>query len=352
MDSDLRTERHRAVLMALIRTHIGTAEPVGSKTLVERGGLKASPATVRSLLSDLEREGYLNQPHTSAGRIPTEKAYRYYVDTLIGRNPGMGRAQTERVQKALEEFTGGVDEFLKWTSRVLSELSHYAGVVLPPRRGRGLLKKITFVGIDRETVLAVLVSVSGITTNRLVRTGENFTQEGLDRMSSYLNRRFTGMTLAEMRRKVERDLERDLQNLDHWMTAALKLSSGLFDEPEGPEVFLEGGSRFLDLPEFLTDLDGVRAVFKAFEEKRGLVALLDETIRGRELTVLIGTETGMEEMKGMSMVLSSYGHEAGPLGAVGVIGPTRMDYSKVIPLVGCTARAVTESFTGNKEYRK
>jgi len=345
MDLDLRTDRHRAILLALIRTHIGTAEPVGSKSLVEKCSLDVSPATVRNLLSDLEHEGYLSQPHTSAGRVPTEKAYRYYVNNLIGRETGRERAQTERVRKALEDFSGGVDDFLRWTSRVLSDLSHYAGVVLPPKRGRGLFNKISFIRIGRDSVLAVLVSVSGITTNKLVRVGEEFTQEAFDRMSSYLNHRFTGMSLAEMKRKVERDLERDLDNLEKWMQAALRLSSGLFDEPEGSEVYLEGGSRFLDMPEFLTDLDAMRAVFRTFEEKRGLVALLDETIKASELTVFIGTETGMDAMTGMSLVVSTYGRKEGPLGAVGVIGPTRMDYSTVIPLVGSTARAVSDSIT-------
>jgi heat-inducible transcriptional repressor len=348
MDFDLRTDRHRVILMALIRTHIGTAEPVGSKSLVEKCRLDVSPATVRSLLSDLEREGYLSQPHTSAGRVPTEKAYRYYVNNLIGRETEREKVQIEKIRKALEDFSGGVDEFLRWTSRVLSDLTHYAGIVLPPKRGRGLFKKMSFVRIGRESVLAVLVSVSGITTNKLVRMGEDFTQEALDRMSSYLNHRFSGMSLAEMKRKVERDLERDLNNLERWMQAALRLSSGLFDEPDGPEVYLEGGSWFLDMPEFLTDLDAMRAVFRTFEEKRGLVALLDETIKASELTVFIGTETGMEAMKGMSMVVSAYGREEEPLGAVGVIGPTRMDYSTVIPLVGSTAQAMSESFTGDE----
>jgi heat-inducible transcriptional repressor len=345
MDLDLRTNRHRAILMALIRTYIGTAEPVGSKSLVEKCRLDVSSATVRSLLADLESEGYLSQPHTSAGRVPTEKAYRYYVNDLVGRQTGREKAQTERMRKALEDFSGGVDEFLRWTSRVLSDLSHYAGIVLPPKRGRGLFKNISFVRISRESVLAVMVSVSGITTNKLVRMREDFNQEALDRMSTYLNHRFSGISLAEMKRKVERDIERDLNNLDKWMKAALRLSSGLFDEPEGSEVYLEGGSRFLDMPEFLTDLDAMRAVFRTFEEKRGLVALLDETINASELTVFIGTETGMEAMKGMSLVVSAYGRKEGSLGAVGVIGPTRMDYSTVIPLVGSAARAVSESFT-------
>jgi heat-inducible transcriptional repressor len=349
VNADIKIDRHHAILMALISAHIRTAEPVGSRSLVERYRLDVSAATVRNVLADLEKDGYLSQPHTSAGRIPTEKAYRYYVDTLCGREPNGEGAETEHIRKAIRDFSGGVDDFLRWTSRLLSDLSHYAGVVLPPRRGRGLFKRITFVGINRDTVLAVLVSMSGVTTNKLVKTGENFKQERLDRMSSYLNRRFSGMSLVEMRRRIERDLDRDLENLERWMKAALKLSTGLFDEPEGREVYLEGGSHFLEMPEFLTDLDSIRAVFRAFDEKRGLVALLDETIKASELTVFIGSETGMEEMRSMSLVVSTYGRENGPLGAMGVIGPTRMDYSMVIPLVGSAAMAVSESIPGDEE---
>ncbi len=347
MSGDTRTDRRHAILMALTGTHIRTAEPVASRSLVECHRLEVSPATVRSVLAELENDGFLRQPHTSAGRIPTEKAYRYYVDSLLGREPGRGRSQVERVRKALEGFSGGVDDLLRWTSRFLSDLSHCVGVVLPPQQGRGSFNRITFVDIGRDTVLAVLVSVSGVTTNKLVRTGEEFTQETLDRMSSYLNDRFAGMSLVEMRRRVERDLGRDLQNLERWMEAALKLSSGLFEETDGPQqVYLEGGAHILEMPEFLTDLDSMRAVFRAFDEKRELVALLDQTIKASELSVFIGSETGMEGMKGTSLVVSTYGQEGGPLGAVGVIGPTRMDYSMVIPLVGSTAKVVSDSFTG------
>jgi heat-inducible transcriptional repressor len=256
----------------------------------------------------------------------------------------------ERVRKALEGFSGGVDDLLRWTSRMLSDLSHCVGVVLPPRQGRGSFSRITFANIGPGKVLAVLVSVSGTTVNKLVGTGEKFTQETLDRMSSYLNERFAGMSLIEMKRRVERDLDRDLQNLERWMEAALKLSSGLFEESEGPQVYLEGGARILEMPEFLTDIDSMRAVFKAFDEKKELVALLDQTIRACELSVLIGSESGVEGMKDTSLVVSTYGQEGGPLGAVGVIGPTRMDYSTVIPLVDSTARVVSDSFAGNEEF--
>jgi heat-inducible transcriptional repressor len=343
----LKSERHHEILMALIRFYIGTAEPVGSKTLVQRRQLDVSPATVRNVLAQLEEEGYLSQPYTSAGRIPTEKAYRYYVDNLLGQRFSDTRDHANRIRLALRGFSGGMEDLLKWTSRVLSDMSRYAGIVLPPNRVGSLFKKVTFVRINRESVLTVLVSVSGVTRNKLVRTEEDLSQKALDSMSGYLNQRFSGMSLEEMKRRVEEDLKQDIESFDLWMKAALHLGKRMFDGPENDDVYVEGGSRFLDMPEFMADIDGVRGIFRLFEEKRGLVALLDQTIKARDMMVFIGSESGMAEMKGISLVVSTYGRETGPLGAVGVMGPSRMDYNQVIPLVRSAAKAVSESFANN-----
>ena len=343
MSPNRKTNRRYDVLMALIRTHIGTAEPVGSKSLVDRSGLGVSPATVRNLMAQLEQEGYLRQPHTSAGRVPTDKAYRYYVNSLLGREPDLREEYDDSFRRALTGFSGGLDDLLRKTSRILSDLSRCAGVVLPPRRVRRLFKRINFVRMNRDSVLSVMVSLSGVTTHKLVQAGEEFSQEALDRMSDYLNHRFAGMSLGEMRWRVEKDLARDLENFESWMKAALRLSTGLLEEPEGPEVYLEGGSRILEMPEFMTDFEGMRAIFRAFEEKRCLAALLDETIKASDLTVFIGSETGMDALKGMSMVVSTYGRGGGALGAVGVIGPSRMDYKHIIPLVVSAGVMVSEN---------
>jgi heat-inducible transcriptional repressor len=341
----LSSGRHHEILIALIRFHIGTAEPVGSKTLVERRQLNISPATVRGVLAELEGEGYLSQPHTSAGRVPTEKAYRYYVDNLLAQRFSDTRVHARHIRLALRGFSGGVEDLLKWTSRVLSDMSLYAGIVLPPKQVRSLLKKVTFVRINRESVLTVLVSVSGVTRNKLIHTGEDLSQNALDSMSNYLNQRFSGRSLEEMRQSVEKDLEQDLESFDLWMKAALHLGRRMFDGPDNDEVYVEGGSRFLDMPEFMADLEGMRGIFRLFEEKRGLVALLDQTIKAQDMMVFIGSETGMVEMRGMSLVVSTYGRETGPLGAVAVMGPSRMDYNQVIPLVRSAAEAVSENFS-------
>ena len=345
MSQTLWSERHHEILLALIRFHIGTAEPVGSKTLVERCRLSVSPATVRGVLAELEGDGYLSQPYTSAGRVPTEKAYRYYVNNLLGQRFSDARIYTNHVRTALREFSGGVEDFLKWTSRVLSDMSLYAGIVLPPKRVGSLLKKVTFVRINRENVLTILVSVSGVTRNKLIHTREDFSQKALDGMSNYLNQRFSGVSLETMKRRVEGDLDQDIESFDLWMKSALHLGRRMFDGPDSDEVYVEGGSRFLDMPEFMSDMESMRGIFRLFEEKRGLVALLDQTIKAQDMMVFIGSETGLAEMKGMSLVVSTYGHDTVPLGAVGIMGPSRMDYNQVIPLVRSAAEAVSESFS-------
>jgi heat-inducible transcriptional repressor len=231
-------------------------------------------------------------------------------------------------------------------------MSRYAGIVLPPKRVSSRFKKVTFVRINKDSVLTVLVSVAGVTRNKLVRVSEDFSQTALDNMSNYLNRRFSGMSLEEMKQRVEADLDRDLESFDLWMKAALNLGRRMFDGPESDEVYVEGGSRFLDMPEFMADLEGMRGIFRLFEEKRGLVELLDQTINARDMMVFIGSETGMAEMKGMSLVVSTYGREAGSLGAVGVMGPSRMDYNQVIPLVRSAAEAVSENFSNNENQQE
>ncbi|MGD8352526.1 MAG: heat-inducible transcriptional repressor HrcA [Pseudomonadota bacterium] len=345
MSQVLLPERQHEILIALIRFYIGTAEPVGSKTLVERRRLNISPATVRNVLAQLEEDGYLSQPYTSAGRVPTEKAYRYYVDNLLGERFYGNRPHTNSVRLALRGFSGGMEDLLKWTSRVLSDMSRYAGIVLPPKSVSSRFKRVTFVRINRESVLTVLVSVSGVTRNKLVRTEEDLSQKALDSMSNYLNHRFSGMSLEEMKRRVEEELHQDLESFDLWMRAALRLGRRMFDGPESDEVYVEGGSRFLEMPEFMADLESMRGIFRLFEEKRGLVELLDQTTRAADMMVFIGSETGISEMKGMSLVVSNYGREPGPLGAVGVMGPSRMDYNQVIPLVRSAAEAVSENFS-------
>lgn len=196
MSPTVMSDRRHEILMAVIRFYIGTAEPVGSKTLVQRRRLDINPATVKSVLAELESEGFLGQPYTSAGRVPAEKAYRYYVDNLLGHRFSDPGVHGNSIRLAMRGFSGGVEDLLKWTSRVLSDMSRHAGIVLPPKRVSSQFKKVTFVRINKDSVLAVLVSIAGVTRNKLVRVTEDLSQAALDSMSNCLNRRFSGMSLV------------------------------------------------------------------------------------------------------------------------------------------------------------
>jgi heat-inducible transcriptional repressor len=344
MPEPLRNQRQREILLALVQTYIETAEPVGSGSLVKRYDFGLSSATIRNVLIELENAGYLVKPHTSAGRVPSEKAYRYYVDTIQDARP-ISDVQMETIREALEDHGGGVDELLKRTSLILSSFSRYMGVVLSPRKLRSVFKRVSFIRIRPGTVLVVLVSVSGITQNRLVKYREDFTQDALDKMSRYLNDRFSGMSLAEMRREVMKDIRVQWENYDTMMKAALELGSYLLDDEESGDVYVGGRSNILDVPEFTANLEWMKQLLLTLEEKGNIVALLDESMKTEGLMIHIGSEIGIDEIRGISLVTSTYGNGQSSLGTVGIIGPTRMDYSQVIPLVASAADAVSESLS-------
>ena len=346
MSGKLDNRRHHDILMALIQAYVDTAEPVGSRSLVERFGLEFSPATVRAVMAELESQGYLHQPHTSAGRVPTEKAFRYFVDT-VGDRDGLTPAQAQMIKGALDG-ADGVEDLLRRTSRFLSDASSCLGFVLPPRRRRSAFRRRSFVRIRARTILVVMVSVSGVTTTRLVSSFEDQSQESLDRMSAYLNERFHGLSLPEMKSRLEEDLRLGLENFERYMRSALQLGRSVVAEAETMEMYVEGTSHILELPESFTDISWVRRVFRAFEEKQALLGLLEQVLRAGSVTTLIGSETGLTDMTGVGMVVSSYENGISPLGAVGVLGPVRMNYRQVIPLVRATATLVSRHLSRNQ----
>jgi len=340
----LASERHREILLALIESHIETAEPVGSRTLVRRHAFNLSPATIRNVMADLEEEGFLAQPHASAGRIPTEKAYRLYADALLSSSrplPPPPPPELRTVRQALAGQEGGVDDLLRRASRVLSSLSHYAGVGLAPRHLDHTFARVDLVRLRPGAVLVILVSTDGTVQNRLVEGVQDHPQEELERMARILNDRFAGLTLSEVRRRIIGEMREEKAQYDRLMAAALSLSARAL-EPAGEGVVVEGSSNILSIPEFTMDIEKMRGLFVAFEEKGRLVELLDRAMKTDGLTVVIGSEVHLAGMAGVSLVTSTYGAGQAPMGTLGIIGPTRMAYSHVIPLVQATARVLSE----------
>ncbi|MFV2082618.1 MAG: heat-inducible transcriptional repressor HrcA, partial [bacterium] len=236
------SHRHRSVMLAVIHLYVETAEPVGSRTLVKQYDFDLSPATVRNVMADLEDEGYLVAPHTSAGRIPTEIAYRYYVNEIL-RARVLQAEGSQKVREELLSYQGSVDELARKTSRVLSNLSSYAGIVLAPNRLYSTFKNVNFVRIKSRVVLVVLVSRSGISENRLIKMDQDFSQEALENMSGYLNDRYQGLSLGQMRGRLTDDMRRDKENYDLLMNAALELGKKMLDSEDGTDVYVEGSSK-------------------------------------------------------------------------------------------------------------
>ncbi len=325
--------REREVLRSVIRAHIVTGTPVGSKTLSLGTGLDLSPATIRNVMAELEERGLLVQPHPSAGRVPTDTAYRLYVDHWMGA-PRVVPAQAQAIDEALRTRRD-VAELLEEASRQLSRLSHHVGVVLAPELRRIVVEHLEFVRLDPRRVVAVLVDRTGVVHNRIVEEDEASDQEELDRVGRWLTDQFTGLTLQQMREELLRRVSQDRAAYD----LARKAVEPAPGESEG-ELFVEGMANLLDEPAFV-DLDRMRAILKTLEEKSRLVELLGRVLDGEGVQVVIGSENPLPGLADCSLVTSTYGAGDRVLGTVGVVGPTRMEYARTVALVDHLAKVLT-----------
>ena len=335
---DHLTERSKHILEAIIEDYILTAEPVGSRTITRRHGVTLSPATVRNVMADLEEMGFLVSPHTSAGRIPTDKAYRFYVDSLLGL-PRIAREERDEIRKRCSLTGRDIGEVLKDTSRMLSSISHYMGIVVAPRFTANVFRQMEFVKLGGKRVLAILVSQNGTVQNKLIETDEEFKLTELIRMSNYLNHLLEGLTIAQVKNRILEEMQKDMTSYDALLARALKLSQQTLEETDS-EVFIEGQANILEQPEF-ADVARMKDIFRAFEEKGQLLALLERSLAAEGVQIFIGSESHLNRMAGMSLVTSTYMTGKNTLGVLGVIGPTRMGYAKVIPIVDYTAKLVS-----------
>jgi heat-inducible transcriptional repressor len=333
------SERGKRILEAVIEDYTTTAEPVGSRSLTRSHALDVSPATVRNVMSDLEEMGFLTSPHTSAGRIPTDKAYRLYVNSIL-EVKNITREKREEIQRRCRLAGKDLAQILKETSRLLSTTSSYMGVVMAPRLAANLFHQIEFVKLQSRRVIAILVSQNGTVQNRLLQTDEDIPQEELVRMANYLNELLQGLTIAQVRERLVREMQSEKVHYDAMMAQALALSEQTINNPEGPELFIEGQANILEQPEF-ADAAKVREIFRAFERKSQLLDLLDRSMQGDGVQIFIGSESRLLRMEGMSLITSTYMTGKDTVGVLGVIGPTRMGYGRVIPIVDYTAKLIS-----------
>jgi len=337
---DSISARNREVLKAVISDYIFTAEPVSSGAIAGKYLKDLSSATVRNVMAELEEMGFLFQPHTSAGRVPTDKAFRVYVDQLMELK-SLRRQEREEIKRACSSPGHEVSDLIKDVSRILSTISHHTGLAIVPRITETVLKHIEFVKLRGNQARVVLISQAGIVQNRLIELEEGLKQADLDRMSSYLNQLFSGLTIKEIKIRLIKEMRNERNLYDRLLKKALRLGEEVLGraDSEAKEVFIEGGSRFFEYPEFL-DVERMKEIFRAFEEKSRIVQLLDMSLKAEGIHIFIGCETGSSEFDGCSLIAASYGIEGNISGSLGVIGPIRMDYSRIIPLVGYTAKLV------------
>jgi len=337
--NDTLSERSRQILEAIIEDYIRTAEPVGSRTVTRRHDLALSPATVRNVMSDLEELGFLSSPHTSAGRVPTDKAFRFYVDSLL-RVGTVDQEQQEEIRRHYRVQGRDVGEILNETSKVLSSISHYIGIVIAPRFAANVFRQIEFVKLCGKRILAILVSESGIVQNRIIESEDDPAAEDLVRMSNYLNSLLKGLTISEVKRRIVGEMESEKVRYDQLLSRALKLSEQTLDDSTA-DVFIEGQVNILEQPEF-ADVEKMKEIFRAFEEKSQLITLLDRCMDAERVNIFIGAENFLSRMNQLSVVTAPYASGPNTIGVLGVIGPTRMGYDRVIPIVDYTARILSQ----------
>jgi heat-inducible transcriptional repressor len=332
------TDRDREVLEAIITDYIQTAEPVGSRTVSKKSEIRLSPATIRNVMADLEEMGFLTQPHTSAGRVPTDRAFRFYVDSILEVRQ-LKLVDRGRIEMGFQDEGMDTNEIMKRASSLLSLLSKQTGVILAPRFGSNIFKHIEFIKLREKTILVIIVCKSGEVQNKLIESDEHMSQDELDKYSRYLTEIMGGLNLVEARRKILEEVKKEKVLFDKLMYRALQLSQKALEDEGGGDLYIEGKTNILQSPEF-ADLEKMRSLLQAFEEKTKIVKLLDKALLAQGMQIFIGAENEFNEMKDCSVIAAPYSRENFTLGTLGIIGPTRMDYPSIIPIVDYTARIV------------
>lgn len=335
-------ERARSVLRALVREYVRYGRPVGSRRLsrIYREGL--SPATLRNVMADLEEAGYLTQPHTSAGRVPTGEGYRYYVESLMGR-AGLDPEEAGAIRRHLEAETDPED-LMNRTCGVLSSYSDNIGIVLAPPISRAVMRHIEFVRWTDQRILVILVSSSGLVQHRLIPTEETYSQSELDQAGRYLVEHFSGRTLTEVRGELLHLLSQERAQYDRLLRSAAMLGVASLEDAVGsreeePQVYLGGASRVVrKIP--TEEPDRLSALLQALEEKKMLVKIVTECIREGQAGpfVTIGLERHIPGLVDWALITSPYEYEGQSFGSLGILGPSRMEYERTISLVAWVAR--------------
>lgn len=339
------TERAQYFLKALVERYIREGQPVGSKVLAENSELPVSPATVRNIMADLEDKGFVRSPHTSAGRIPTAQGYRFFVDSLIKVEP-LGRNDLRNLSRKLDPDMSA-HELVGLASGMLSEITSMAGIVTIPRRDQVLLRHVEFLPLNDNRVLVILVLDDHEVQNRVIYTREPYSEAQLKEASNVINRSFTGRTLPVIRRELISSMQSDRESMDSLMQRALDVARQAFETDDEDDYVIAGQENLFELAQSRA-IEDIRELFTAFSLKGEILHLLDRCMDSEGVQLFIGKESGYEVLDECSFVTSPYQKDGELVGVLGVIGPTRMAYDRVIPVVDATARVLSAALNASR----
>ena len=338
---DRLSDRDREILRDIIETHIASGEPVSSRSVAKGSRHGLSAATVRNVMADLEDGGFLLQPHTSAGRVPTPAAYHLFIGSLMP-----ARAVSSRDQRTIDGRLKGVpadaDQLMAITGHLLSELSDQVGIVLTPEIGETVLRAVDFVQMSGQRVLCIVVASGGVVESKVVEVDEAVSREDLISISNYLTENYAGQTLRQIRDHLVTLMQEERVQFDRMLKLTIALAGRGLAGDRGPEVLVDGTASLLSKPE-VADLAGMRRMLEAFGDKARLVQLLNRCMIGRGMRVFIGEDSELTSQLKLSVVATTYGPADRPLGSLGIVGPPRMEYPRIVPLVHYLGRALSEA---------
>lgn len=336
-------DRARKVLLAVIQSYIENPEPVGSRFVSRKFDFGVSPATIRNIMADLEEMGYLTQPHTSSGRVPTDTGYRYYVGSLITDMDTERLEFSDQIVDKLQKSRSNVDGLLRETTKIMSDFSHYLAIASPPRAEKATFHKIDFILYKEQQIAIVLLTDEGLIRHKMIRNELSLSQADLNRFAEYINSRYSGLSISDIRERILEEMKKEKDVFDALMKKVIMVFEQSVDENE--EVFISGLNQVVNLPDF-SNIDRIKALSDTIEEKHKIIRLLDGFLSEEGVNIIIGEENPYETMKHLSLVTSTYRDGERSLGVVGVIGPRRMNYQAAIAIVDTAARFISKVLIG------
>ena len=334
-------KRAQILLKTLVEHYISDGLPIGSRTLLQHSGLDVSPATIRNVMSDLEQLGFIASPHTSAGRVPTQKGYRLFVDTLLTVQP-LENQQIQQLKSGLS--SPNQSELIANAADMLSQLTQFAGLVMIPKRKALAFKHLEFLPLTEKRILVIIVTSDGNVQNRIILTEKPYSASELTQASNYFNANFSGQTFDEVQQKLRAELKQMQTDMNRLMTAALETST---NATESDGVVIAGERNLLQIDDLSTNVNSLRKLFEIFERRTSLMQLLDNSQRAEGIQIFIGGESGYLPLDECSMVTAPYEADGQVVGTLGVIGPTRMAYERIIPIVDVTAKLLSNALSNN-----